>query len=58
MKTKVELVNNWLLKADNDLKSAEHELTFEDAVTIRYPDDYYVPPLSEAQEAYELGFVG
>jgi len=116
MKTKSELVNNWLLKADNDLKSAEHELTFEDAVTeticfhsqqtaekylkaylihleipfkktheigelitkcelkdseigslkeeadtltdyavtVRYPDDYYVPPLSEAQEAYEL----
>jgi hypothetical protein len=25
MKTKNDLVNNWILKADNDLKSAEHE---------------------------------
>lgn len=117
MKTKRELVSNWILKADNDLKSAEHELTFEDAVTeticfhsqqtaekylkaylihlgisfkktheigeliakcelkdkeigylkeeadiltdyavaVRYPDDYYVPPIEEAREAYELG---
>ena len=34
MKTKADLVNNWILKADKDLTSAEHELTFgDDAVT-------------------------
>ncbi|MCK4766089.1 MAG: HEPN domain-containing protein [Candidatus Aminicenantes bacterium] len=33
MKTKKDLVNNWIIKADKDLKSVEHELTFEDAVT-------------------------
>jgi HEPN domain-containing protein len=34
MKTKLDLIKNWMLKADNDLKSARHELTFcDDAVT-------------------------
>jgi len=33
MKTKRDLINNWLKKANRDLLSAEHELTFADAVT-------------------------
>lgn len=33
MKTKIDLINNWIIKAEKDLKSVEHELTFEDAVT-------------------------
>jgi len=117
MKTKTDLVNNWILKAGKDLTSAEHEFTFEDdavteticfhsqqaaekylkaylvyleisftktheigelitkcelkdneigalkeeadiltdyAITVRYPDDFYVPEIEEAQEAYDL----
>lgn len=117
MKTKADLINNWILKADKDLTSAEHELTFgEDAVTeaicfhsqqaaekylkaylvfleisftktheigelitkcelkdneigalkeevdiltdyavtVRYPDGFYVPEIEEAKEAYDL----
>jgi HEPN domain-containing protein len=117
MKTKADLVNNWILKADKDLTSAEHELTFGDdavteticfhsqqaaekflkaylvyleisftktheigelithcelkdneigalkeevdiltdyAVTVRYPDDFYLPEIEEAKEAYDL----
>jgi HEPN domain-containing protein len=117
MRTRADLVNNWILKADKDLTSAEHELTFGDdavteticfhsqqaaekylkaylvyleisftktheigelitkcelkdseigtlkeeadiltdyAVTVRYPDDYYVPETEEAKEAYDL----
>jgi HEPN domain-containing protein len=117
MKTKADLVNNWILKADKDLTSAEHELTFGDdavteticfhsqqaaekflkaylvyleisftktheigelithcelkdneigalkeevdiltdyAVTVRYPDDFYVPEIEEAKESYDL----
>lgn len=33
MKTKKELISGWLDKAEKDLLSAEHELTFPDAVT-------------------------
>jgi len=34
MKTKTDLVNNWILKAGKDLTAAEHELSFGDeAVT-------------------------
>ena len=33
MKTKKELIRGWLDKAEKDLLSAEHELTFPDAVT-------------------------
>ena len=33
MKTKIDLINNWIQKAEKDLKSVKHELTFEDAVT-------------------------
>lgn len=116
MKTKIDLVNNWIIKANKDLKSVEHELTFDDAVTeticfhaqqaaekylksyliylelafrktheigelitkceekdqeiaslkeemdiltdyavtVRYPDDLFVPTLDEANEAYLL----
>lgn len=117
MRTRADLVNNWILKAGKDLTSAEHELTFGDgavteticfhsqqaaekylkaylvyleipftktheigelitkcelkdseigtfkeevdiltdyAVTVRYPDDYYVPEIEEAKEAYDL----
>ncbi len=33
MKTKRELINSWIDKAEKDLLSAEHELSFPDAVT-------------------------
>ncbi len=33
MKTKRELINNWINKAEKDLLTAEHELSFLDAVT-------------------------
>ncbi len=33
MKTKRELISNWLDKADKDLLSVEHELSFSDVVT-------------------------
>ncbi|RLC46204.1 MAG: DNA-binding protein [Candidatus Cloacimonadota bacterium] len=33
MKTKVDLIKNWIDKAEKDLISAEHELSFSDAVT-------------------------
>lgn len=33
MKTKRGLINNWLKKAEKDLLTAEHELSFPDAVT-------------------------
>lgn len=33
MKTKRELINNWINKAEKDLLTAEHELSFPDAVT-------------------------
>lgn len=34
MKTKTDLINNWILKANKDLASVGHELTFgDDAVT-------------------------
>jgi HEPN domain-containing protein len=33
MKTKKELVNNWIKKAEKDLLTAKHELSFPDAVT-------------------------
>jgi len=33
MKTKSELIQSWINKADKDLLSAEHELSFPDAVT-------------------------
>lgn len=33
MKTKKELINNWIKKAEKDLLTAEHELSFPDAVT-------------------------
>jgi HEPN domain-containing protein len=33
MKTKKELINSWIKKAEKDLLTAEHELTFPDAVT-------------------------
>ena len=117
MRTRTDLINNWILKANKDLTSAEHELTFGDdavteticfhsqqaaekflkaylvyleisftktheigelitkcelkdneiatlkeeadiltdyAVTVRYPDDVYVPEIEEAKEAYDL----
>lgn len=33
MKTKKELVNNWIEKAEKDLLTAKHEVSFPDAVT-------------------------
>lgn len=33
MKTKKDLINSWIDKAGKDLLSAEHELSFPDAVT-------------------------
>ena len=33
MKTKEDLINGWLNKADKDLLSAKHELSFPDTVT-------------------------
>ncbi len=33
MKTKRELIDNWINKAEKDLLSANHELSFSDAVT-------------------------
>ena len=33
MKTKSELINSWMGKADKDLLTAQHELSFPDAVT-------------------------
>lgn len=32
MKTKDELIKNWIIKAEKDLLTAEHELSFTDAV--------------------------
>ena len=32
MKTKTELLNNWIDKAEKDLLTAEHEMTFADRV--------------------------
>ena len=117
MKTKQELIGNWVLKADNDLKAAQHELSFEDdavtdsvcfhcqqaaekyikayliffdipfkkthdigdlillceardpeialledevdlladfGVEVRYPDNFFIPTLNEAKDAYSL----
>lgn len=33
MKTKTELINSWINKANKDLLSAKHELSFSDVVT-------------------------
>ena len=33
MKTKRELINNWIDKAEKDLISAKHELSFPDVIT-------------------------
>jgi HEPN domain-containing protein len=33
MKTKRELIDSWIVKAERDLISAKHELSFSDAVT-------------------------
>lgn len=33
MKTKKALINSWIKKAEKDLLTAEHELSFSDAVT-------------------------
>ncbi|MCD5390741.1 hypothetical protein LR007_02625 [candidate division NPL-UPA2 bacterium] len=33
MKTKRDLVNSWIDKAEKDLRSAAHELSFADVVT-------------------------
>ena len=33
MKTKKELINSWIKKGEKDLLTAEHELSFPDAVT-------------------------
>jgi len=33
MKTKKELINSWIKKAERDLLTANHELSFPDAVT-------------------------
>ena len=33
MKTKTELINSWMNKANKDLLSVQHELSFPDAVT-------------------------
>ncbi|MCK4475732.1 MAG: HEPN domain-containing protein [Methanophagales archaeon] len=33
MKTKKELINSWIDKAEKDLRSAKHELSFPDVVT-------------------------
>jgi len=33
MKTKTELINSWMNKANKDLLSAQHELSFPDSVT-------------------------
>ena len=33
MKTKKELINSWIKKAERDLLTAKHELSFPDAVT-------------------------
>ena len=33
MKTRKELINNWIKKAEKDLLTVEHELSFPDAVT-------------------------
>ena len=33
MKTKKELIDNWIKRAKKDLLTAEHELSFHDAVT-------------------------
>ncbi len=33
MKTKRELIDSWIVKAEKDLISAKHELSFSDAVT-------------------------
>ena len=33
MRTKAELIQSWLSKAQKDLLAAEHELSFQDAVT-------------------------
>jgi HEPN domain-containing protein len=116
MKTKTELINSWIDKANKDILTAQHELSFPDAVTesicfhcqqavekylkaylvflgipfaktheigelitkcqskdkeismfkeeadkltdyaieIRYPDDWYEPPLNEAKEAFDI----
>ena len=33
MRKKIDLIKNWLNKAEKDLLSAEHEITFADKVT-------------------------
>ncbi len=33
MKTKTDLIGDWMAKAQKDLKAAEHELTFIDPIT-------------------------
>ena len=65
-----ELVSQWIQKAENDLKTAEFaaclkfDKTFEEinetvllteyAVELRYPDDFFMPPIEETKEAFNL----
>jgi len=63
MKTKKELINSWIKKAEKDLLAAQHELSFPDAVTesvcfhcqqVRYPEELLEPTSEEAKEAFEI----
>jgi len=53
MKIKRELIDSWTYKAEKDLLSAKHELSFY-AVVVRHPDEWFVPDLEEAKETFEI----
>ncbi len=43
-----ELVKQWLIKAESDLKTARHELE------LGKDDDFYTPSFEEAKTAFDL----
>jgi len=63
-----DYIEKWILKAINDLKVAEHELKqpaneivtdaicfhCQQAVEIRYPDEFYIPSIAEAKECFSI----
>jgi hypothetical protein len=42
-----EYIENWIKKANNDLKIVDAKDLSEFGVDIRYPDDFYIPELDE-----------
>ena len=50
-----QYLKNWIFKATEDLRAAEHELRLDYniySVDVRYPDEFYIPTIEEAREIY------